>query len=422
MLRRIVAVAAALLALSGTAQASGCLCLSSPEVTALVDGQGKTLVDTGDMEAAFTVREGALYAAGRKGDYRLYDAGGHALGEVSFGMIDDQGDCLIFRSGARYGAMDASGAVLVPPEWTQLTSDGAGGFLALETDPLDERPDELVHIDGEDRAVRTGVYTACALSRVSCGRMPYMDEQGRYGAVDAMGNAVIGAQWLYVSAFDRDVASVTGSEGMGLIDRDGAQVLPPVYRHLERGEAMIVACSDSGVEVWSADGSRLLYAIDGEDVALVGDCLCALGSERVRLYDASGTILADESAPTRFTPGVGGQLIASDGAWGEACQWLVNPDGGTASGRYQFILPLCDGRYAWMRMDGARYYSDILEGIQTSWNYDSARWGLLDGEGNELLPAEYLEIRHLGGERLMLRQAGVTILADLEGKEIKRWE
>ena len=59
--------------------------------------------------------------------------------------------------GGLYGAMDAAGGVVLEPVWTQLASNGEGGFLALDGDPLDERPDEIVAVECKDEAAAKAV-------------------------------------------------------------------------------------------------------------------------------------------------------------------------------------------------------------------------------------------------------------------------
>lgn len=423
MLKRLAVLALVLMALTRSAFASECLCLVIPEMAALIDEQGEYVLEGEGIEDAFVVREGAIYAAGKKGDYRLYDSCGEPLGETRFSMIDDLGDRLIFRADGLYGAMDERGNVIIPAVWTQLTANDSGGYLALDSDPLDERADELVHIDSEGTENRTGVYTACGLSTVLSGRMPIMTGENRYGAVDGEGQVVVDTQWRYIGDFEGGVAIAVGDAGMGLIDVDGEEVLPAIYDLIERSPSMIVARSDTRVEVYAPDGAVRLFTIQGNDldVEVVGEHLVAADAERVCLYDAAGALLAEEPAGTTYAQGTMGQVIAAQGVWGEACQWLIDADGSPASGLRQFIIPLCDGRYAFLEMKGVAYYSDLLARLQTSWDYDSARWGLMDASGREILPARFKEIRALGETRLLLLEEGVAHLSDIDGNVIKSW-
>ena len=423
MFRRVLLCAALLAALSGAACAAGTLCVCAPGVTALTDGDGNELIGNGSCEVIFAVRPGALYAAGTAGSCRLYDANGCPLGDTVFSMIDDAGASLVYRADGLYGAMDAGGTVLLAPSWTQLTGDGEGGWLALDEDPLDDRPDEIIHLEPDGEARRTGVYTASGLDRVRFGRMVYMASNGLWGAVDARGRIVVEPVWRGLSAFSDGFARVSGPEGVGLIDGLGRVVLAPVYRWLDRSPAMIAACAEDGLEVYSPDGGVRRFALPGEalEASLVGDCLAVRDWKRAALYDAEGRVLDECSAGTTYAPGTAGQIIAADGAWGEACQRLLNPDGGTASPRFQQLLPLCDGRYAWLEMEGIEYYSAELGALQRSWDYDGMRYGLADSAGRRLTPALYREIRAVDGDRLLLIGDDETVLSDADGIALRSW-
>ncbi len=415
---------AALMLITCAAFATGPVCVSAPGIAALVDDQGNDLVESGLFERVFAVREGELFAAGDRNGYRLFDAEGRPVTDQTFSMISDAGDCLIFRRGDCFGAMDCSGGTIVEPEWTQLVCDGAGGFLALDSDPLDDRPDEIVHIDGAGDVRRTGVRCAGGLEVFHDGRMPFRASDGRFGAVDPTGACVIPARWRYIGAFIGGVAAAADDGGHGVLDARGNAVVPMRYEWLDRGATMIVGLdAASGIDVYAADGSRLLYSLPGTGLqaALVGDYLAVADAAQSRLYDASGAQLCIASAEAAFYPGVGGQFISSDGVWGEPCQRLMGPDGTEIAAGFQRLLPLCAGRYAWMRLPGVKYYSDDLGRLQTSWNYDGLRWGLADNAGNKLTDAAYLEIRALGADRLLLLTEDEAILADADGAEIRRW-
>lgn len=423
MRRRLAICVLAMIALLGCAVAEGALCVNAPGLCAFVDEAGNDLAPGVAFDSAFPVRDGALYALGVNGAYRLYDAAGNALGARTFSMIHDEGDCLIFRDGERYGAMDAEGRVVVEPEWTQLSSDGMGGWLALSGDPLDEVADALIHLDAAGEARPTGVMVANGLQPVCCDRMPYMSQQGKYGAVDGAGDAAVPAEWNWIGPFEDGLAVAWGIGGAGLIDAAGREVIPAAYGWLRRAPSMIAAQTDDRLDVFAPDGRTRVFTVEGEGIeaALIDHCLWVVREGLSTLYGPEGAVLAEGDAALRFAPGLRGQLIAMDGAWGETCQWLMDPDGGTASGRFQQILPLCADRYAWLVMDGATYYSEELGDLQRSWNYDSARYGLMDRSGTPLTDAAYREIIAVGEDRLALVSDGLVRLADLNGAVLREW-
>lgn len=422
MIRRALLWLTLLCMLAGAAKAAT-LCIDAPGVVALTDNRGNEKTENGRFQAAFTVREGALYAAGEKGAYSLYDAEGQPLGDVTFSMIDDVGDALLFGSGQLYGAMDAKGEVLLQPEWTQLAYDGSGGWLALEGDPYDEQADEIVHIDGKGTAKQTGVYCVGGLTGLSDGRMPFMDADGRYGALDAGGAIAVNPLWQYMGPYSNGLAKVAGLEGQGMIDGNGRAIIPPAYQWIERSSAMIAAWDGSNVEIYGPRGGQRRARLTGRAraVALVGDDLAVTYDGRTCLYDANGKLLAQSSGSVDYAAGTRGQLIASNGAWGEKCQWLVNPDGSKASGLFQQLLPLCAERYAFLEMPGEAYESQALGRSQTAWNYGECRYGLMDSRGRIMISARYREIRALSVDRLLLIGDERVQIADRNGVVMKTW-
>lgn len=422
MRRRTAICTAVLFMLAYGAQAST-LCVNAPGVVVLADDRGTEKTENGRFESAFVVRKGALFAAGRKGAYSLFDAEGQPMGDVQFSMIDDTGESLVFSSGHLFGAMSSKGKILLEARWTQLTPNGSGGWLALTGDPLDEQADEIIQIDGTGAEKKTGVFCTGGLSRISDGRMPFMDQEGRYGALDADGAIAVSPVWQYMGAYSNGLAKVAGPEGMGLIDISGRTVIAPTLLWLERSPAMIAAWDGANLDIYGPRGGQRKARLSGKirEIALAGDDLVVNYEGRTCLYDANGRLLSQDNGSVCYTAGTRGQLIASNGQWGEKCQWLVNPDGSKASGLFQQLLPLCAERYAFLEMRGEAYESEVLGQSQTAWNYGECRYGLMDGRGRILTSAKYRQIRALSGDRLLLIGDERVQIADRNGVVMKTW-
>ena len=422
MHRRTAICTALLFMLAYGAQAST-LCVNAPGVVVLADDRGTEKTENGRFESAFVVRKGALFAAGRKGAYSLFDAEGQPMGDVQFSMIDDNGESLVFSSGHLFGAMSSEGEILLEARWTQLTPNGSGGWLALTGDPLDEQADEIIQIDGTGAEKKTGVFCTGGLSRISDGRMPFMDQEGRYGALDAGGSIAVSPVWQYMGAYSNGLAKVAGPEGMGLIDISGRTVIAPTLLWLERSPAMIAAWDGTNLDIYGPRGGQRKARLSGKirEIALAGDDLVVNYEGRTCLYDANGRLLSQDNGSVCYTAGTRGQLIASNGQWGEKCQWLVNPDGSKASGLFQQLLPLCAERYAFLEMEGEAYESEALGQSQTAWNYGECRYGLMDGRGRILTSAKYRQIRALSGDRLLLIGDERVQIADRNGVVLKTW-
>ena len=427
MVKKSFAAAVALfclLAIFAHAEEKKALCIVTDQVVALVDESGEEILAASQFADIFCVSEQGVYAAGETGKYHLYNAEGVQIYEGEISMARESDGIIIFRQDGLYGAMSMNGAILEVPVWSQLVTNGEGGYLALDGYPMDDVPDEVIYIAPDGEVAWTGIFTANGLQDVSDGRMPYMASDGRYGYLDAHGDVALASSWLYAGAYLNGVAQVSGEDGMGLIDGEGDLVLQATHAYLEFGDDLIAALTGDGTLcVYSADGQeeRFSLEVDGAEVAVVQNCVAVMDAAETRLYDASGACILTAAAGATFAPGLNGQIIASDGEWGEACQWLVNPDGSAASERYQRILPLAGDCYAFLTMTGANYYSDELGSMQTSWDYNSVRYGMLDGEGKEILPAEYLEILGLGSDRFLLIADQAVYLTDADGNALRTW-
>ena len=421
MRRGLAALLIALL-LCGRARASGACAVVGGGVAALVSADGETLIEDEGIEALFTVRAGSLYAAGRTGDYALYDALGKPVSDLRFEMIDDMGDALVYRANGKCGAMDERGGVLIAPEWNQLVSNGAGGFLGTGTSELDEQPDEIFLLIPGEAPVSTGIYTANGLHPFRDGRMPCTAPGGRYGCLDEAGKIAIPFELDWIGQFRDGTAIAFDGAGYGLMDVDGVWRAEPAYTWMGRGDGIVAALAEERLDIYSPSGD-LLCAVRTEATRaeVCGACVALTERDTARLYNARGRCIYETDADALFFPGSDGQVIVSEGAWGTPGQRLLNPNGTSPEALFQRLLPLGADRYAYMTMQGVEYYSNDLDSLQISWDYDSLRFGLADGSGNRLLPDVYREIRALGEDRLLLIDDQSVRFADMDGAPIRTW-
>lgn len=423
MFRKLAVCVMLMLALCCAAEAERLLCINAEDVAALVDLSGREIIENGRFETIFEVREDRLFAAGGEGAYRLFNAKGEAVSEIEFAMIRDGENGLVYHKDGQYGVMSETGRTILEPRWAQLIDNGEGGWLALEGDPYDERADEILYINPMRQVEPTGVYTACGLNPVSCGRMLFMNEEGLWGAVDPRGKVIVEGEWRYLCPFNGGVAKALGVGGAGVIDIRGNRVLEPVYGWLEVGPALVAACDGEGVDLCRPDDGEVRFRLDvsPEEIALVGAYVAVTLEDEVRLYDAEGSLLVSAPGGTVYYPGTRGQLIEVSGAWGDACQRLINSDGRPASAGFQQILPLVGDRYAFLLMTGTAYQSGEMDREDHAWNDRERRFGLMDGSGRVLLPARCDRIEALNEQRLLLIEGGSVSLADRNGRILKTW-
>ena len=423
--RALAALVLAFVLCAAAAQAEELLCVSRQGQAALIERDGSDVVPPGRYADVFRVG-GNRYALGEKTDacilYALCDEAGRLLTDARFGMLQASGGVILFRQDGLYGAMDMDGNVLVAPEYTQLTAAGEGCFLAMTDNPYDEDADGILLISADGSAQPLPVYTDEGLEMFSDGLMPYQDPSTElYGYLGADGSVAIPAAFETADAFRGGVARASLNGKLGIIGTDGAWRIGPEYDYLESGDGVIAGLIGRGQAVVFDGACRELFRVEGSqlELAVTGPYPVLLEGDVLRVYTAQGDVIYTAGRGAAVSAGPDGGLIVSDGPWGSECAALVRPDGTAAGKLRQHILPLNEDRYAFVRMNAAAYFSDELDEIRYSVDPDSMRCGMMDPDGNEILPAEYLEICALGEDRyLACAQDGMQIV-DGDGNVIR---
>ncbi len=420
MKRRAVLLAVLLCLLTAfSAAAEARLCVVSENRALLLRESGEVVVPGGVYQDICSLMEGERYAYGVQTDdgirYALGDAQGNLLTEAVYEALAAAQDCVLFRLNGRYGAMTADGKTEIEAIYTQLVSCGGGRFLATQTDPYDEEPDEVLRIALGREPERTGVRTEMELSAPVSDRMPfYSPDTGRYGYLDGDGNAVLSARLSYAGAFVGGVARASLDGKLGLLSADGSWLLEPEYDFLEIGDGVAVVMKNrTECAAYDLQTGALRVRVTGEylEAAALGRRMTVADSEHLRVYDTDGTMILETDRGVFISDGVDGQLILRDGDWGTACVGICDVNG-SVSGRLDMaLLPLDSDRYLFMTMNAAAYNSAILGERRYSCDYDSMRFGILDGAGNEILPAEALEITRLRENRYFLKlEKGLRVI------------
>lgn len=420
--RLTIAVLACLVGMS-SALAEGRLCVSVEECAALLAADGREIIVPGEWDDVFRLTEDrfALGCRSKSGmRYVLVDAEGNQLSEAAYEMLSMSGEVVLFRQNGLYGAMDRSGRILVEAEYTQLTAAG-DGFLAMTDDPFDEDADEIFRITPTGEVLGIGVSSDEGLSAIRDNRMPYQNPHNeRYGYIDLQGETVIEAQFETADRFENGIARASLDGLLGIIDADGEWKIKPEFDYLEIGDGVIVGLFNRERMVAFNMHCQEVFRIEGTQIeaAVAGRYPLVLEGDVLRVYSPEGDELFETDPQSTVTAGLDGQLILSDGDWGASCASLVSPEGVRAERKDQHLIPLSDGRYAFIKMNVAAYYSEALEEVRYSCDYDSLRWGMIDSAGKEILPAVYTEIRALGENRfLTIAEDGLRIV-DGDGNEI----
>lgn len=400
----LTAVLAVYLFLTCGALAESAVAVTAGGLSALVSTDGREIIPPGVYDAIFTVTDGERFAVGTQTDdgmrYALCDEEGRLLTESAYSMFHEAGGVILCRRDGLYGAVSTGGDEVLPAEYTLLTTGDGENFLAMKRNPYDDDPDEIIPVAPGRKASSEPVSTDEGLFRIVDDRMPFQDPDTEYyGYLDGQGRIAIRAAFDTAGLFQNGIARVSADGKYGLIRPDGTWIVWPEYGFLETdgsiavgtidGEHFVVLDVKTGEERFRLEGEYIYAAlVNGYPVWLSGDAL--------RIFSPDGAVLLETGRETSVLPGAGGQLILSDGEWGTRCVSLMNADGTLLPEKYQQLIPLAPDRYSFGEMKAVGYYSDLLGEVRVSCDYDSQRFGLMDGSGKIILPAEYSEILYLG--------------------------
>lgn len=399
------------LTLAFSAAAESRLCVVSEDRALLLSESGETIVPAGTYADICCLTDGERYAYGVQTDegirYALGNERGELLTEAVYEALAAGQDCILFRKNGCYGAMTADGRVQIEAVYTQLVSCGDGRFLAIQTDPYDEEPDEVLRVVAGREAERTGVRTELELTTPVSDRMPYYSpETGRYGYLNSNGNVAVAARLSYAGVFSEGRARASLDGRLGLLSADGSWLLEPEYDFLEIGDGVAVVMTDRAeCAAYDLQTGALRVRVTGENLeaAALGERMLVADSECLRVYDTDGAMILETDREVSISEGADDQLILRDGDWGTACVSLYDSENGVGERADMALLPLDSNRYLFMTMNAAAYNSAILGERRYSCDYDSMRFGILDGSGSEIFPAQALEITRLSENRYLLK-------------------
>lgn len=415
-------IAVCLLFLLAAARAEGTVCFSTDMAAALLTADGSEIIAPGVYEDIVAVADG-LYALGTTEEgamrYALAGADGQPLTDFEYDLFKPEDGAVIYGQDGRFGAMTADGEILLPAQYTQLVAAADGTFLATVTDPFDDDADEILILTPQGEAAEAGVRTGEGLTAFSDGRMPYQDPESElYGYLAPDGSIAVDARFETAGRFEDGAARASQDGKLGLIGADGEWLVPPEFGYLE---------TEGGVTV-GLMGRERFVVLDGEyseilriegagmEASMAGGYPVLLRGGGMEVYNAQGELILETDGSAAVAPGPDGQLILSDGEWGAACVSVVSPDGTVSDRKDQHLIALDGGRYAFAKLDAVSYYSEELEEIRYSCNYDSLRFGMMDAAGNEILPAENLEIRALGQDRFLAVSEDGLEMTDADGR------
>ncbi len=373
--------------------------------------------------------------------YLLMDNDGKALTEPVYDYLYEENGMIYFTQNRLQGVMDRDLNVVVPAEYTALAPNGEGGYLALNSDPYDDRPDGVYFIDAQGAETATGVSVLYGLGVFSDGLMPAIAaDTSRMGCLDTRGNWAIQPQFDYVGPFAAGRAEATLDSGCGLIDTGGNWLVTPKYNYISMngsttgngGGNMIIALSNEGtVELIDSTDYHVKKTFRGDNLSISAyfdmDYAILYTDDAITLIDAEGEeVLSTVSQGyIDLWSDMNGRAIVRRAAWGENCVYLCALTGEDVAGPYRDISYLCnqDGRAYFTVSDFEVHVNEGEGGWQELWEVDGTRkMGVIDQDGNTVIEmGAYSRIESLGGGFLMVQTANERGIVDLQNNYLARY-
>ncbi len=373
----------------------------------------------------------SIHVALMNGDGRLltgfdYDGLDYVNGAVIFTLPDDARHC---------GAMDAAGNVIVEPVYAALRPLRDGAWLALTfpeafTDPYDALCG-AAYIDAAGNVRDLGLHTRDRYLDVDARGVAVLGNVEEYDGktvfIGPDGDELFDRQFQYADTFIGNYAVVEDNDRYGVIDATGKTVLPLEYDYINREPGKpIIALRGSYYAAYDPEDFALLVEEDLSPeesvsaVAITPELLGISAGDRSWVRAIDGEVLSETPEDKSvWMYGVTGEnvtrLVQEDKAWPGGMARLIDLYGNPVSGDYRMILggTWQDGRGRFITGD-YRILTDADGNETVDWT--SYRYGLIDDDGNALLPQIYDELRALSFDRFWAVQGDQSGMIDAAGK------
>ncbi len=453
-MKRLLVIAAALslslVWISGATAISAEQGAPAPVVLELRDGallvgpDGQALTDRGAYESIERVTGSgakAVFAAYKKGagapTCALLGPEGAPLNDVLYEAAYGEGGVIYVIRDGLTGALDTELRELVPCAYTQLVKSGENTFLALNTDPYDERADGvyLVENGGAERA--TGIRVSFGLAVFADGMMPVVGDNGRMGYLNERGEWAITAQYDYAGEFKGGVAEAVLTTGAGLIDKKGNWLITPKYEGIEigGGEGRLILAQEDSTQILllNPDDYSVMKRFTGEEIYVSAyfdqDLAVLYLDDCTQLIDGDGDVVMEAGLDAGFDvySVMGERLIVRRGAWGEKCLYLCARDGGEIAGPYRELMCLGDagGRVLFLASDyDVREEVDVEAAFTNAFEIEGTRvTSVIDQDANVVFGARaYREVTLDASGLLTYTSEDQSGVLDLTGREIAAFD
>lgn len=406
MLRRMIALAGALIMFNGCAAARAELAepvypFCEEGVYYLVDESGRALpeMECGYIQTAISPDGHTRYIAYLMGDNgaQLMDEYGQQLTDVEYDNIYEESGTLIAMRGDNMGIIDWDGTEILPPKYRRIVPVGEGVYFTSTDNPWDDIADEI-YLTGADGICTYININASYMGCFSEERMSARARNGKYGYLDTDGHWVVAPIYDWAEDFSGGKAVVRRGDSFGMIDIYGNVILPLKYDSIvnfSSGEASstIVAIADGTATLYDSATLMPLRTVRGVEYAyLPGFGTAALvGKDGVELYDARGKAIMHAEGVSML------EVLSEDR--------LLTID----SDERRVRLTGLDGTEIFALDGVSEAYS--LAGRDGTWAICAGKsgggrtlWGLYDMQGSQLLPMEYDEISSTGADTYVVKR------------------
>jgi|GEM_PF-1465848 len=255
-------------------------------------------------------------------------------------------------------------------------------------------------------------------------------ENGKYGCLDAKGEPIIAAQYDAALRFDADGYSEAQLYGKyGIINEKGETVLNFVYEavssyNVQEGFAIVrVGNNEAAV---GFDG-RVIADTAGANYGVYKTLICENYNGTVTYYNSSGEVIADIDAYLGTTEQSDSGVFRSDEKYGYKDQdgnIVIDPEYDRVFASQKEYIVACKREpsdYAYFAFD---YKGKLIDKSNVLYSAaglaifsENGKYGVLDAAGNQILPAEYDEVKILDYENISVCLNGKYGLYNC-GKEI----
>lgn len=357
--------------------------------------------------------------------YALVDARGRQLTDFLYDYIDysPAGDVLIYSIEGRVGAMTRTLEELVPAAYDAVSPDGEGGFLLATYDESDTS--QLLYKPAGGEPGATGVKARFYTNSLAGGFICAYGENGLYGYLTPQGRWAIKPRFEWAQNFVNGYAIVREKGKVGIIDVKGRWSVKPSYDNdrgfLQNGEVALLMRGTRAFLIRPSDGKQLFsfrmskdgYVVCSETRGL----FAVVDQKKATLYTVDGEILFtldDRYSFDLWSDAPEDRVLASSAS--DCILYdLLGREVLTAQGLY--FLDTWDGRalYAISRFktrlvqyEGTDPYEEAI--------YGTYRSGLVDSDGNSVLPVLYKQLYMLVPGRYYAEDAQRWGVIDAEGK------